>query len=96
MHAALDRLFDVAGHDTGQSRRGANFILAWSNADSLGGFDLSDIFAVDREIAGDMATIVRGLAEAPVAEYPEAHRAQIEDLIRLWQPEVWARTVEVV
>ncbi len=94
MHAALDRLLGVARHDTGQSRRVANFILAWWNADSLGGFDLSDIFAVDREIARDMATVVRRLAGAPVAEYPEAYRAQIEDLIRLWRPEVWTRTVE--
>lgn len=72
-HAALDRLPGIARHDTGQSRRVANFILPWWNANSLGGFDLSDIFAVHREIAGDVATIVRGLVESPVAEYPEAY-----------------------
>ncbi len=92
--AAFERLLDVAMSDTGQSRRVANFILAWWNADSLGGFDLADIFAVDRDIARSMAIVVARLAEAPAAEYPEAYRAEIENLIKLWRPEVWARSVE--
>lgn len=75
-HAALEGLLGIARHDTVQSRRVANFILAWWNAESLGGFDLSDICAVDRKIARDVAIIVRGLAESPVAEYPEAYRPQ--------------------
>jgi hypothetical protein len=44
---ALDRLLTLADSDTGQSRRAANFILAWWNAETLGGFDLADLFAVD-------------------------------------------------
>lgn len=77
-----------------QARRVANFILAWWNADSLGGFDLADIRAVDRDIARSMAIVVARLAEALAAEYPEAYRAEIENLIRLWRPEVWAHSVE--
>ncbi len=92
--AAFERLLGVARSDTGQSRRVANFILAWWNADSLGGFDLADIFTVDREIGRDMATVVASLAELSAAEYPEAYSAEIENLIRLWRPEVWARSVE--
>jgi hypothetical protein len=92
--AAFERLLAIARSDTGQSRRVASFILAWWNADSLGGFDLADLFAVDRAIAQDMATVVTGLAEFSVAFYPEAYRADIEELIRLWRPEVWARSVE--
>ena len=88
--AAFERLLDVATSDTGQARRVANFILAWWNADSLGGFDLADIRAVDRDIARSMAIVVARLAEALAAEYPEAYRAEIENLIRLWRPEVWA------
>lgn len=90
--AAFERLLAIARSDTGQSRRVANFILAWWNADSLGGFDLADIFAVDRDIGRDMATIVIGLAGFSVAYYPEAYRNDIEQLIRLWRPEVWAHS----
>ncbi|WP_335904848.1 MULTISPECIES: hypothetical protein [unclassified Bosea (in: a-proteobacteria)] len=47
-------------HDPGQSRRIANFILAWWNADDLGGFGLADIFAVDQAIGQDMASVFPG------------------------------------
>ena len=92
--AAFERLLHIARGDTHQSRRVANFILAWWNADSLGGFDLADIFAVDREIGRDMATVVSSLAELSAAEYPDAYTAEMENLIRLWRPDVWARSVE--
>ncbi|MFC2253527.1 hypothetical protein ACETRX_28075 [Labrys portucalensis] len=92
--AAFERLLAIARSDTGQSRRVASFILAWWNADSLGGFDLSEIFAVDRAIRRDMAIVVTGLAEFSVAYYPEAYRGEIEEFIRLWRPDVWARAVE--
>jgi hypothetical protein len=38
--AALDRLLAIAQADTGQSRRVANFLLAWWNAGECGGFHL--------------------------------------------------------
>ena len=67
--AAFERLLRIARSDTGQSHRVANFLLAWWNADSSGGFDLADIFAVDRKIGREMATVVSGLAEFSVAQY---------------------------
>ncbi|MCV9937340.1 hypothetical protein OIU35_13345 [Boseaceae bacterium BT-24-1] len=78
----------------GQSRRIANFILAWWNADDLGGFDLADIFAVDGTIGQDMASVFTWLAGRSVAEYPDAYRAEIETIIRLWRPEIWARAAQ--
>lgn len=94
LRAAFEQLLEVATSDTGQSRRAANFVLAWWNADNLNGFDLADIFSVDRDIARSMTIVVARLAEAPAAEYPNAYRAEIENLIRLWRPEVRARSVE--
>ncbi|WP_432612744.1 DUF7673 family protein [Mesorhizobium mediterraneum] len=41
--AAFERLLPQARSDTGQSRRVADFILAWWNADELGGFDIADV-----------------------------------------------------
>ncbi|WP_445322287.1 DUF7673 family protein [Roseixanthobacter glucoisosaccharinicivorans] len=55
--AAFERLRRIARSDIGQSRRAANFILAWWNTGSLGGCDLADIFGVDREIAHDIASV---------------------------------------
>ena len=53
---ALEKLLNIAHEDTGQGRRAANFILAWWSADVHGGFDLTDLANVDRNIAEDMVT----------------------------------------
>ncbi len=85
---AFERLLRIARSDTGQSRRVADFILAWWNADSLGGFDLADVFAVDKAIARDMTSVFAWLASRTEAEYPVDYRVQIEEIIRLWRPQV--------
>jgi len=90
--AAFERLLNLAQSDTGQSRRAANFLLAWWNADSLGGFDIADIFGVDTGIAADMATVFTWLAGRNNATYPTEYRASIEMLIEEWRPDVWAKS----
>lgn len=60
--SALERLIQIAQDDSGQSRRVANFLLAWWNADECGGFDLTDLWQVDTEIANDMVTVFSLLA----------------------------------
>jgi len=93
---AFERLLNVAKSDTGQARRVANFVLAWWNADSLGGFDIADLFAVDMAISKDMATVFTWVATRSEAEYPTVYRAEIDAIIQLWRPEVWARSLETV
>lgn len=90
--AAFERLLDLARSDTGQARRAANFILAWWNAESLGSFDIADLFALDAAIARDMATVFSWIAGRSNAIYPEDYRAEIEAIIQAWRPEVWARS----
>jgi hypothetical protein len=94
--AAFERILKVARDDTHQSRRAANFILAWWNADGLGGFDLADLFAVDRVIALDMAQVFSHLAGRSVADYPTEYRAEIEAIISAWRPQAWAGATEMV
>ena len=94
--AAFERLLDIARSDTGQSRRVADFILAWWNAADLGGFDIADLFAVDMAIGQDMARVFSWIAGRTTAEYPEAYKSEIEDIIRRWRPDVWARSQETV
>lgn len=88
---AFERLLKIARSDTGQAGRAANFILAWWNASDLGGFDLSDLFSVDNEIASDMARVFSHLASRSDCVYPSEYRAEIEAVIRMWRPEVWSR-----
>ncbi|MCZ4348018.1 hypothetical protein O4H55_18485 [Devosia neptuniae] len=94
--AAFERLLDLARSDTGQARRVANFILAWWNAETLGGFDVADLFALDAGIANDTAAVFGWIARSPNAVYPEEYRGEIEALIEAWRPEVWARSQERV
>ncbi|MEY2170709.1 MULTISPECIES: DUF7673 family protein [unclassified Rhodanobacter] len=86
--AALERLLKIGRSDTGQSRRVADFLLAWWNAGSCGGFDLTDLWAVDTAIATDMVTVVGLIAR--VNSYPDTlgYGEQFEALVREWRPEL--------
>lgn len=85
---ALGRLITIAREDTGQSRRVANFLLAWWNGDDWGNFPISDLFGVDRAIAQDMATIFTYLGQHGGAIYADAwgRRQDMADLVELWRP----------
>jgi hypothetical protein len=85
--AALERLVSHALRDTGQSRRVADFLLAWWNARDCGGFDLTDLWGVDDEIAADMVTVVTYLAKG-IKQYPDelGFKQQFEAIVREWRP----------
>ncbi|MCI0430191.1 MAG: hypothetical protein L0210_06575 [Rhodospirillales bacterium] len=86
--AALERLIAVAKSDTGQSRRVADFLLAWWNAGECGSFDLTNLWAVDTAIADDMATVFRMVAR--VQSYPDTlgYKADFATIVRAWRPEL--------
>ena len=63
-YEALGRLLDIARRDTGQSRRVADFLLAWHNAEENGGWDPTDLWNVDTAIADDMLTVLRLIRES--------------------------------
>jgi hypothetical protein len=83
---ALEKLLNIARHDSGQGRRVANFLLAWWNADTNGGFDIADLFAVDLEVSQDMAILFTYLANEEDAIYPTDYRHEIEAIIAVWRP----------
>ena len=56
---ALGRLCAIARRDTGQSRRVANFLLAWHNAEENGGWDPTDLWNVDAAVAEDILTVLK-------------------------------------
>lgn len=66
---AMHRLAQVALGSSGQANRCANFLLAWSDGDTYGTFDLTDIWACGPEVIHDMVTVFGLIAR--VSEYPQ-------------------------
>ncbi|KVW81386.1 hypothetical protein [Burkholderia ubonensis] len=85
---ALDHLIQIAQGDTGQSRRVADFLLAWWNAGECGAFDLTTAWGVDDVIAEDMVTVFRLIMRA--RSYPDAlgYRKPFDAIVRAWRPEL--------
>ena len=88
--AALERLIKIAQGDTGQSRRVADFLLAWWNAGDCGSFDLTNLWAIDEAIAKDMTTVFALIAR--VHSYPDAlgYEAPFRRIVEEWRPELVA------
>lgn len=87
--AALERLIEHAQRDSGQSRRAADFLLAWWNAGQCGGFDLTNLWGLDEDIAVDMVTVFAYLTKAS-KQYPDqlGYNAQFQAIVREWRPEL--------
>ena len=85
---ALERLIKIAKADTGQSRRVADFLLAWWNSGSCGAFDLTNLWAVDAAIADDMVAVVRLIASA--SKYPDTlgYKDDFVAIVHAWRPEL--------
>ncbi|MGQ8632369.1 DUF7673 family protein [Agrobacterium sp. DKPNP3] len=53
-----------------------------------GGFDLTDLADVDRDVCEDMVTVFTFLAREEDLVYPEAYKPEIIQIIRRWRPDV--------
>ena len=84
--AALDHLIRIAQTDTGQGRKVADFLLSWWNASTCGGFDMTDLWAVDAAIAQDMIRVIHLISQ--VNAYPDTlgYRSAFDGLVRQWRP----------
>ena len=85
--SAIERLLQIAESDTGQSRRVADFLLAWYNAGEYGGWNPADLWAVDRAIADDMMAVLELLHTGPMGKYPNdwGFRKEIESVWARWR-----------
>jgi hypothetical protein len=83
---ALERLIAIAKTDSGQARKVAAFLMAWWNAASCGGFDLTDLWAVDTKIALDMyrvfGLVIRHQSYPDTLGYADDFR----QIIAAWRP----------
>jgi hypothetical protein len=84
--AALEHLIRIAAGTTGQSRIVANFLLAWWNAAECGGFDLTDVWAVDAAIATDMLRVLALIVER--RQYPDSmgYGNEFGRIVCAWRP----------
>lgn len=87
-HSALMRLLQIASGDTGQSRRCADFLLAWLNPGQCGGFDLTSLWGLDDGIRNDMHVVFGYIARA--RHYPDTLGLgpEFEAVVRVWRPEL--------
>jgi hypothetical protein len=85
---ALERLIEHAQRDNGQSRRIADFLLAWWNPSQCGGYDLTTAWGVDDDIMEDMCVVFRLASRAN--SYPDTlgYGPQFEAIVREWRPEL--------
>lgn len=81
--AAIDRLIEIAHGDSEQATAAARFLLAWWDADRCGGFDLTDLQAVDAELLEDMVTLFRLAAGRRCSPEALGYRMELERLSRL-------------
>ena len=90
---AVRRLLAIAQGDTGQSRRVADFLLAWWNGSDLGHFPIEHLWNVDRAISTDMVAILAYLGQQPSAVYADAFGfdAEMRALVERWRSEMLAR-----
>lgn len=89
VRAALERLIGHAKRDSGQSRRCADFLLAWWNAAQCGGFDFTTMWGCDDEIVADMVLVFTWVA-AHTGEYPNdlGYSKDFAAIIANWRPEL--------
>jgi hypothetical protein len=82
---ALENLIRVAKSDTGQSRRVADFLLAWWNGAECGGFNLVDAWGLDRELVTDLITVFELIVRCH--QYPDTlgYKADLTEIVRLWR-----------
>ena len=86
--AALERLLVIASRGSGQSRRVADFLLAWWNAGSCGGFDFTTMWGCDSAIVDDMVIVFAYIGHQ--GSYPDTlgYSHQFETIVRSWRPEL--------
>ena len=85
--SSVGRLLAIAKSDTGQSRRIADFLLAWWNGGDLGHFPIEHLWNVDRAISADMVSILDYLSQQPCAVFAHAFGfdGEMSDLVRTWR-----------
>jgi len=82
---SVARLMRIATRDTGQSRRIADFLLAWHNAQENGGWDPTDLWNVDAAIADDILIALHLLRRENRYPGDLGFQKEIDQIWELWR-----------
>ncbi len=87
-HEALTRLLEVASKDTGQSRRVADFLLAWWNSGSCGPYDITTGWGLDDALVEDVIAVFALASRSH--QYPDTlgYGEAFEQVVRAWRPQL--------
>ena len=87
-HEALTRRLEVASSDTGQSRRVADFLLAWWNSGSCGSYDITTGWGLDDVLVEDVITVFALASRSH--QYPDTlgYGDQFVAVVQAWRPEL--------
>jgi len=84
---ALDRLILEAKTPTGEGGRVADFLLAWWNADTCGGFNPIKAWSCEDNVVEDIVTIFSYIVRNQ-RRFPDylGYGEKFESLMRQWRP----------
>ena len=82
---SLARLLDIARRDTGQSRRVADFLLAWHDAEENGGWNPVDLWQVDASISEDMLLVLKFLRHEHKYLDELGFAREVDEVWRRWR-----------
>lgn len=86
IQTALEQLLALAERDTVQSRKVANFLLAWWNASENGGFDLADLYGLNGQSASACAAVFTWVAQCGATPESLGYNARFKALALKWRP----------
>ena len=83
--ASVARLMRIALGNTGQSRRAADFLPAWHNAQENGGWDPTDLWNLDAAIADDILIALHLLRRENRYPADLGFQKEIHQIWQLWR-----------
>jgi len=91
---SLERLIEIAQSDSGQAEIVASFLLAWWNANECGGFNVANVWALDRALVEDIQRVV-GLI-ASLGSYPDqlGYGSDFERIVAFWRPRLLEKAAQ--
>jgi hypothetical protein len=82
---SVERLIEIAQSDTVQAEIVADFLLALWNADNCGGFNLANVWGLDRAIVEDMQRVVGLIATVGSCPDQPVYGSDFKRIVILWR-----------
>ncbi len=84
---ALERLIRLAHNDTPAARCAASLLLSWSDAQAYGGFDLTQLWELNRDQQADALSLISYITRAGHGPVSLGLGDEIEAIAAVWRPQ---------